>query len=232
METATGHNGYLILTGGDDTSEVNSARSRSLLQLAPEGSVAVLSTAAAFEGVQNAEEAALRWCSDMGRTAEVFRLLQHHEVTEEAAKQIENAALIFVCDGSPLHLRSVVKRSPLMDAFTACLNAGGVVYAAGATGTLFGDPMVDPRGGAYTVGLGVAPSIAVLPTAFGTHPQLWDRAKELCPDGVSLVGMEEGAALVRHHHDWNVVGDGGVVVWDGAGERRYSPSDSVPLPVK
>jgi len=37
----------------------------------------------------------------------------------------------------------------------AAYHGGGVLAASGAGATLVCDPMVDPRGGAYTVGLGV-----------------------------------------------------------------------------
>ena len=53
-----------------------------------------------------------------------------------------------------MHLRSVLKDSAVYEAMLAAYRGGAVVAASGAGATVLCDPMVDPRGGAYTVGLG------------------------------------------------------------------------------
>ena len=53
---------------------------------------------------------------------------------------------MYLADGSPLHLRSVLKESALFEALLAAYHGGGVVAASGAGATLLCDPMVDPRG--------------------------------------------------------------------------------------
>ena len=79
------------------------------------------------------------------------------------AKLARDATFVYVADGSPLHLRSVLKDSALYDAMLRAYAGGAVVAASGAGATLLCDPMVDPRGGAYTVGLGLVRGLAVFP---------------------------------------------------------------------
>src|SRR4029077_16443082 len=100
-------------------------------------------------------------------------------------------------DGSPLHLRSVLKGSALYGALVHAYERGAVVAASGAGATLLCDPMVDPRGGAYTVGLGLVQGLAVFPYHGTAADHLRERSIDLLPTGAVLVGIDEHTALVR-----------------------------------
>ena len=80
-----------------------------------------------------------------------------------SAEAVRDARFVYFADGSPLHLRSVLKGSALFDALLAAYRSGAVLAASGAGATVLCDPMVDPRGGAYTVGLGVVRGRGGLP---------------------------------------------------------------------
>ena len=60
-------------------------------------------------------------------------------------------------------------------------HGGGVLAASGAGATLLCDPMVDPRGGAYTVGLGVVKNLAVFPYHGTAADHLRERSIDLLP---------------------------------------------------
>jgi cyanophycinase len=76
------------------------------------------------------------------------------------------------------------------------------------------DPMVDPRGGALTLGLGLVTQLAVIP-----HHDTWseDKAKrtvKIAPAGVPLVGVDERSALLRAPDGtWSAAGAGSVTVY-------------------
>ena len=57
--------------------------------------------------------------------------------------------------------------------------------------------MVDPRGGAYTVGLGLVQGLAVFPYHGTAADHLRERSIELLPADAVLVGLDEHTALVR-----------------------------------
>ena len=89
--------------------------------------------------------------------------------------------------------------------------------------------MVDPRGGAYTVGLGLVPNLAVFPYHGTAAEHLRERSIDLLPPTAKLVGIDEETALVRDRDGtWRVAGVGAVTVYDGRESRAYSSGDGVP----
>ena len=72
-----------------------------------------------------------------------------------------------------------------------------MLAGSGSGGMVLCDPMVDPRGGALTLGLGLIEQIAVIP-----HHDTWseDKAKRtlhIAPDGLPIAGIDERTALLR-----------------------------------
>ena len=89
-----------------------------------------------------------------------------------------------------------------------------MIAASGAGATVLCDPMVDPRGGAYTVGLGLVPSLAVFPYHGTAADHLRERSVDLLPATAVLVGVDEQTALVREPDGpWRVAGSGTVTVY-------------------
>ena len=76
------------------------------------------------------------------------------------------------------------------------------------------DPLVDPRGGALTLGLGLIDQLAVIP-----HHDSWseDKAKRtlhIAPSGLPIVGVDERTALIRDDQGaWSVAGVGTATVF-------------------
>src|SRR5204862_2716688 len=127
-----------------------------------------------------------------------------------------DAAFIYLGDGSPLHLRSVLKGSALWDAIVRVYEHGGALAASGASATVVCDPMVDPRGGAYTVGLGLVSPLAVFPYHGTAADHLRERSIDLLPRAATLVGLDEQTALIREPDvTWRVAGAGVVTIYDG-----------------
>jgi cyanophycinase len=135
---------------------------------------------------------------------------------------------VYLADGSPLHLRSVLKDSALFDALLAAYHSGGVLAASGAGATLVCDPMVDPRGGAYTVGLGVVANLAVFPYHGTAATHLRERSIDLLPRTAVLAGVDEATALVKDPSGWTVAGAGAVTLYGAESTRSTYTSGDVP----
>jgi cyanophycinase len=89
--------------------------------------------------------------------------------------------------------------------------------------------MVDPRGGAYTVGLAVVPNLAVFPYHGTAADHMRERSIDLLPPTAKLVGIDEDTALVRDRSgSWRVAGAGAVTVYEGRTQQRYAAGDAVP----
>jgi hypothetical protein len=86
--------------------------------------------------------------------------------------------------------------------------------------------MVDPRGGAYTVGLGVVRNLAVFPYHGTAAAHLLQRSIELLPPTAVLVGIDEDTALVLDGGTWRVAGAGSVTVYSGADAVSYRAGEA------
>src|SRR5438270_571617 len=129
-------------------------------------------------------------------------------------KAVKGARFIYLADGSPLHLRSVLKDTSLLAVIIAAWRNGGVLAASGAGATVLCDPMVDPRGGAFTVGLGLVSHLAFVPHHDTWSPDKARRTIELAPRGVPIVAVDERTALVRQPDGaWDVRGAGSAAVF-------------------
>ncbi len=79
--------------------------------------------------------------------------------------------------------------------------------------------MVDPRGGAFTVGLGVLPGVSVIPRVDEWSPDKVHRTVALAPESLVVVGIPERTAVIRGADGrWRSEGVGEVAVYRG-GQR-------------
>ena len=108
---------------------------------------------------------------------------------------------VYLSGGSALHLRSVLKDSKVFDALREAWLGGAVVAGSGGGGMVLTDPMVDPRGGALTVGLGLVTGLAVVPHLGDVHQdahgEKLHRSVALAPEGLPVVGIPTRTALFR-----------------------------------
>ncbi|MFM8815786.1 MAG: hypothetical protein ACKOE0_07230, partial [Actinomycetes bacterium] len=110
---------------------------------------------------------------------------------------ITQSAAVYVVGDSPIHLRSTLKDTVVFDALTAhpC-----VVAAAGSAAAMC-DPMVDPRGGAFALGLGLVSGVAVV-----TESEKWPEERlqrTLSLANTSVAEIPTGAALIRQNGTWS-----------------------------
>ena len=118
--------------------------------------VVVLPTAAAYEHPERRVLAAADWFEGLGARVEGLMVVSRADAEDPGmAEVLRRARFIYLCGGSSLHLRSVLKGSAVFRGLAAAFDAGAVVAGSAAGGTVLTDPMVDPRGGALTVGLGL-----------------------------------------------------------------------------
>lgn len=206
--------GPLALIGGGEWREGCSFDAE-LLEASGGREVLVLPTAAAYEHPERAVESAARWFEGLGATVRGLAVLRRPDSEDQAhVNAVKEARFIYIGGGSPLHLRSVLKSSALWQALVAAWNAGAVVAGSSAGAMVLTDPMVDPRGGAFTLGLGLVAQLAVIPHADGWSHEKLHRTITLAAADLPVVGIDERTALVLHPHDgWFTSGVGSVKVW-------------------
>jgi cyanophycinase len=177
--------------------------------------VVILPTAAAYEHPERAVATAQAWFASIGGHASGLMVLSHADAClEENAAVVRGAGFVYLSGGSPLHLRSVLKGSAVFEALGEAWRSGAVIAGSSAGAMVLCDPMVDPRGGAYTVGLGLLEQLAVIPHHDGGGAGLLWRTLELAPAGVPVVGIPERTALIREPDGaWRSAGEGEVTVF-------------------
>jgi cyanophycinase len=206
--------GPLALVGGAEWRE-GCTFDRDLLAASGADEVLILPTAAAYEHPERSVEWAERYFDGLGAKARGLMVLARPDAEEETnVTALRDARFIYLSGGSPLHLRSVLKDSPAWTALSQAWQGGAVLAGSSAGAMALCDPMVDPRGGAFTLGLGLLAQVAVIP-----HHDTWSREKAkrtitLAPAGLPVVAIDEQTALVRGvDGGWTVGGAGGVVVF-------------------
>jgi cyanophycinase len=221
--------GTLALVGGGEWTDGCEDFDRELIATAGASEVVVLPTAAAFEHPDRVVQRATTYFEALGVKVRPLMVLRRSEAEDaKAVEFVRKAKAVYLSDGSPLHLRSVLKASALWEAVLASYHAGGVLAASGAGATLVCDPMVDPRGGAYTVGLGVVQNLAVFPYHGSAADHLRERSIDLLPKGAKLVGIDEHTALIKDPSgSWRISGSGVVTVYTGRDTLEHRAGSAV-----
>jgi cyanophycinase len=206
--------GPLVLVGGAEWTE-GCSFDQTLWEEAGRPEVVVLPTAAAYEHPQKAVDTATHWFAGFGAKVRGLMLLTRRDAYDEGiVREVRNARFLYLSGGSPMHLRSVLKDTPAWQGLDQAWNDGAVVAGSSAGAMVLCDPMVDPRGGALTLGLGLVNRVAVLP-----HYDTWSEEKahrtvQLATGHLRIAAIEERTALIRDAlSSWRTAGAGDVTVY-------------------
>jgi cyanophycinase len=212
--------GTLALVGGAEWQD-GCDFDRDLLVASGADEVVVLPTGAAYEHPDRLVEAAETWFTRLGAKVRPLMVLARPDASDpENQAAIEQARFVYLAGPSPLHLRSVLMHSPVWDALVAAWEGGATLAGASAGAMVLCDPMVDPRGGAFTLGLGLVGPLALIPHADTWSEEKQHRTLQLAPAGLPVVGIDERTALVREPDGaWRAAGTGTVTVWVDGVER-------------
>ena len=211
--------GPLVLVGGGEWHARASFEERLLNDAG--GEVVVLPTAAAYSNPGRAIATARDRFEALGGSVLACEVYGRRDAEDERfAAMIAGARFIYLSGGSPLHLRSVLKNSAVFQALRSAWHAGATIAGSSAGAMVLSDPMVDPRGGALTVGFGLVRDLAIVPHYTGELTAQLRRTLELAPAGCAVVALPEYTACLRSSDGlWAVEGTGEPVVYVD-GERR------------
>jgi cyanophycinase len=198
-------NGMLALQGGGPFA-ANDDLDRRLLQAASATRVVVLPTADAFEHPERLVAAAMTWGERLDVEVEALMVMRRGEAMDRGvAAVVHGARAVYLVGDQPLHLRSVLKATPLWEAITSVVDDGGVVAATGGSADAMCDPMIDPRGGAFTLGLGLVSGLALVTEAETWSAERLHRTLKLA--NTPVAELPSGAALLRTASGWERIGE-------------------------
>jgi cyanophycinase len=198
-------NGILALQGGGPF-VANDDLDRRLIAAAGATGVIMLPTADAYEHPELLVAAAMAWGERLGVEVEALMVMRRGEAMEDGVVGvIRGARAVYLVGDQPLHLRSVLKGTPLWEAIVQVQASGGLVAATGGSAAAMCDPMVDPRGGAFTLGLGLIDGLALVTEAETWSTDRLHRTLKLA--NTPIVELPSGSALVRTAEGWERVGE-------------------------
>ena len=206
--------GTLALVGGSEWRE-GCAFDADLLAASAGSTVTVLGTAAAFEAPAKLIERARNWFTTLGATVHEVPVYTRSDARDSAhAAAIRAASFIYLADGSSQHLRSALLGTPVWEAIVDAWRAGAVLAASAQSATALCDHMVDNRGGAFTVGLGLLRDLTVIPHYDQWSPDKRHRTVKLARPDLVVVGIDERTALLCDGAgQWSVSGAGTAVFY-------------------
>ena len=206
--------GPLALVGGAEFTEGCSFDAELLLDSGATR-VVLVPTAAAYENPAHRVERAEAWFAELGVEVVVAHVLTRAEALDPAAAEVfDGARLVYLAGGSAPHLRSCLKDTPLLAAVMAAWEGGATLAASGGAATALCRDMVDERGGAFTVGLGLVEQVAVIP-----HYDVWSadqntRTVRMAPVALPVLGIDERTVAIRRSDGrWSFQGAGRVQVF-------------------
>jgi cyanophycinase len=187
----------LALVGGGEWSP-GCTFDQVLLDASGATEVAVLPTGSAYENPGHLVEQARQWFAGLGADVrEVAVLTRRDAALAEHVDALRSARMIYLAGTSAMHVRSVLKETPVFEALLEAWAGGAALAGTNAGADVLCDPMVDSRGGAFTVGLGVVSQLSIIPRVEQWSRDKVHRTVELAPRGLSLVGIPSATALLR-----------------------------------
>lgn len=147
------------------------------------------------------------------------------------AQAIGEADLVYLSGGKPRYLRETLEASRVGRALWDASRAGTLLAGCSAGAMVLADRLWEfrrrrlPWPLRWRRGLGVVPSIAVIP-----HYDAWP--EPICalialqaPRGSGVLGIDEQTAVVGRDGAWQVHGPGRVTLWRARRRERYRAGD-------
>ena len=170
-----------------------------------ESDVVIVPTAAAFTGAtQSAIELSLLFDGTDAKVEALMNIDRTSSGEAYFATRIREADFVVLSDGSPLHAKSVWHASSIGEA----IRDASRVIAIGSVASVLGEIMIDPRGGAPTVGLGYRSGLVLCVRA---NDEQLHRTRSLLGSDVLLAVLGEHGAVYGDGETWKVLRDDVVV---------------------
>ena len=211
--------GTLYLLGGEEAGNLEIGQE--LLRGRTGVDLAVLPTASAFMEPERAVLEIGEWLRPLGADVEGLMVSSRSDAElDEFAQRLQSAEIGYLTDGSAMHLRTTLKATAVFDALIAMIERGATVVASGSAASVLCDPMIDPRGGAPTVGLGPIRAFTVVPHREDDEDASEEkllRTLQLLPNSQPALVLDAGAGVICHADGtYGAIGKGEVRVFRDA----------------
>lgn len=136
------------------------------------------------------------------------------------ATTIASANVVYLSGGKPNYLYDTLKGSLAWEAVLSVLDKGGLLAGCSAGAMVLGEKFFGFPG--LKTGFNFLPGVTVIPHFDEIPAYVIKSVKALARKDLTVLGIEGNTALVCSGEHYEVLGRGGVVVWDRSGKTRYT----------
>jgi cyanophycinase len=209
------------------------ALSESSTGFRPAARVICLPTAAGSEGSERVaywSELGVAYFSRLGVDVQALPIIDAASANDpELAGRIRGANFVYLSGGRPNYLLSTLKGSLAWEAIQSVLAKGGILAGCSAGAMILGERI--PAFPVWQRAFNLLPGAVVVPH-FDEMPESFSKTMRLfvSRDKV-LVGVEGYTALVLQGRELQVLGRGGVTIWNRNERIRYTQGQLVRWPL-
>lgn len=220
----------LALVGSGEYLPPMQAVDRFLLgQLKTEARVVCLPTAAGTERDERITywmELGRSYFSGMGVAVEALPVTDQTSANDaDLAERIRQASFVYLSGGKPDYLYRTLNGSLAWSAIMEVLNRDGILAGCSAGAMIMGERIPGfPR---TSPGFGLLKGMLIMPHFDEIPKSIVASLRFLVRDNLVLLGIESNTAIVGDEQGYQVVGNGGVVVWNQQEKKRYTHGEPV-----
>jgi cyanophycinase len=198
-------------------------------QLKGEPHVICLPTAAGTEGTRRINywsELGNAHFSRLGAEVDSLPVIDPSSANDpDFAERIQQANFVYLSGGKPDYLYRTLTNSLVWTAIMEIHHKGGVVAGCSAGAMIMGERM--PGFPGLKPAFGLLPGVVIMPHFDELPGAMVGTLQLLVGDKRTLLGIEGNTALVGDTDGYQVVGSGGVVVWNKREKKRYTQGQRV-----
>jgi cyanophycinase len=169
------------------------------------GPIAILPTADAFENPDELIASAHNWANRLNLEVVICGVFTRADAREDHhAQTVKSAKAVVLAGDSSIHLRSTLLNTPVWEAIEHQAESG-IVVGVGNSAAALCDPMIDPRGGALGLGLGLVTMFTAIVESEQWQSERMLRTRQLAKGTVAIIPT--GSAVVCRNQQWSVVGE-------------------------
>ena len=169
------------------------------------GPIAILPTADAFENPDELIASAHHWANRLNLEIVICGVFTRADAREDHhAQTVKSAKAVVLAGDSSIHLRSTLLNTPVWEAIEHQAQ-NGIVVGIGNSAAALCDPMIDPRGGALGLGLGLVTMLTAIVESEQWQSERMIRTRQLAKGSVAIIPT--GSAVVCRNQQWSVVGE-------------------------
>lgn len=187
--------------------------------------VVCLPTAAGKEGPERIEywsRLGVDHFTRLGVQVEAVPVIDRNSAEDPTyAAKIAEANFVYLSGGKPDYLYQTLAGSHVWQAIKSVLSSGGLLAGCSAGAMVLGEKFFGFPG--WKTGFNFLPGMTIIPHFDEIPAAMIQPFRLMLRYGLILLGIEGNTALISNEeHQYEVLGSGGVTVWNKAGKIRYT----------